>query len=80
MTLGHELRAPGGTLHSTTAAGPVYRPHALRTDPPKPGLLHTGPGGISIEAELRNSRPGGLAALPRPMTVGGVEVPCLRVS
>ncbi|MGW7358358.1 allophanate hydrolase-related protein [Streptomyces sp. NPDC054802] len=76
--LNHELRAHGGTLDSTTATAPVHRLHALRTDPPKPGLVHTGPGGTSVEAKARELPAQGLAAmvaaLPRPMTVGRVEL------
>ncbi|WP_436847013.1 allophanate hydrolase-related protein [Streptomyces atratus] len=43
---------PGPGLIRTTTTAPVYRLHALRTDPPKSGLEGVGEGGGRIEAEV----------------------------
>ncbi|MFD4139364.1 allophanate hydrolase [Streptomyces sp. NPDC058572] len=76
--LNHELLALGGRLLSRTSTAPVYRLFALRTDPPKPGLVHTGQGGTAVEAEVWELPVQGLgiltAALPRPMAIGRVEL------
>lgn len=76
--LNSQLRAAGARLVHTTTTAPVYRPYALRTEPAKPGLVHTGATGAAIEAELWELPPEGLgtlvATLPRPMTIGRVEL------
>ncbi|WP_446039412.1 allophanate hydrolase [Streptomyces sp. SID1121] len=83
--LNPQLLAMGARLIRTTTTAPVYRLHALRTDPPKPGLVHTGHTGRTgtweghaIEVEIWQLPPEGLgaltAALPRPMTLGRVEL------
>ncbi|MYV52623.1 amidase family protein, partial [Streptomyces sp. SID3212] len=83
--LNPQLLALGARLIRTTTTAPVYRLHALRTDPPKPGLVHTGHTGRTgtreghaIEVEIWQLPPEGLgaltAALPRPMTLGRVEL------
>ncbi|MEV6160914.1 allophanate hydrolase [Streptomyces sp. NPDC052052] len=76
--LNPQLRALGARLIRTTATAPVYRLHALRTDPPKPGLERIGEGGAAIEAEVWELPAEGLgqlvAALPAPMALGRVEL------
>jgi allophanate hydrolase len=76
--LNPQLLALGARLDRTTATAPVYRLHALPTDPPKPGLVHVGARGAAIETEVWRLPAEGLgrllAALPRPMTLGRVEL------
>ncbi|MPY63233.1 allophanate hydrolase [Streptomyces spongiae] len=76
--LNPQLLALGARLDRTTATAPVYRLHALATDPPKPGLVHVGAGGSAIEAEVWRLSAEGLGrlltALPRPMALGSVEL------
>lgn len=81
--LNPQLLAVGARLVRTTATAPRYRLYALRTDPPKPGLVCSGEAagteaGAAIEAEVWELPAEGLgalvAALPRPMTIGRVEL------
>ncbi|MPY50182.1 allophanate hydrolase [Streptomyces acidicola] len=76
--LNPQLLALGARLDRTTTTASVYRLHALATDPPKPGLVHVGQGGAAIEAEVWRLPTEGLGrlltALPRPMTLGRVEL------
>ncbi|WP_406128002.1 allophanate hydrolase [Streptomyces canus] len=76
--LNPQLLALGARLDRTTTTAPVYRLHALRTTPPKPGLVHVGEGGAAIEAEVWRLPAQGLGrlltALPRPMTLGSVRL------
>jgi allophanate hydrolase len=76
--LNPQLLALGARLDRTTTTAPVYRLHALRTTPPKPGLVHVGEGGAAIEAEVWRLPAEGLGrlltALPRPMTLGSVQL------
>ncbi|WP_406009932.1 allophanate hydrolase [Streptomyces sp. NBC_00637] len=76
--LNPQLLSLGAVLDHTTTTAPVYRLHALRTAPPKPGLLHVGEGGAAIEVEIWRLPAEGLgsllAALPRPMALGSVEL------
>ncbi|WP_405874739.1 MULTISPECIES: allophanate hydrolase [unclassified Streptomyces] len=76
--LNPQLLALGARLDRTTTTAPVYRLHALATEPPKPGLVHVGEGGAKIEAEVWRLPAEGLGrlltALPRPMTLGSVEL------
>ncbi|MFF4212875.1 allophanate hydrolase [Streptomyces sp. NPDC001796] len=73
-----QLLTLGARLDRTTTTAPLYRLHALRTDPPKPGLVHVGAGGAAIETEVWRLPAEGLGrlltALPRPMTLGSVEL------
>ncbi|MFF2215930.1 allophanate hydrolase [Streptomyces antibioticus] len=77
--LNPQLLALGAVLERTATTAPVYRLHALRTSPPKPGLEHVGAGGAGIEVEIWRLPAEGLgrlvASLPRPMTLGSVELP-----
>ncbi|MBA2946405.1 allophanate hydrolase [Streptomyces himalayensis] len=76
--LNPQLLAFGAQLERKTKTAPVYRLHALRTTPPKPGLVHVGEGGAAIETEVWQLPAEGLgrllAALPRPMALGRVEL------
>lgn len=77
--LNPQLLGLGATFKTTTTTAPAYRLFALRTDPPKPGLVHVGTdNGQPIEAEIWELPPEGLgaltAALPRPMAIGRVEL------
>jgi allophanate hydrolase len=76
--LNPQLRTLGARLDRTTTTAPVYRLHALRTTPAKPGLVHVGDGGAAIEAEVWRLPAEGLGrlltALPRPMTLGSVQL------
>ncbi|MGW0944576.1 allophanate hydrolase [Streptomyces sp. NPDC002623] len=76
--LNPQLLSLGATLDRTTTTAPVYRLHALRTTPPKPGLVHVGEGGAEIETEIWRLPAEGLGrlltALPRPMTLGSVQL------
>ncbi|MFD5592416.1 allophanate hydrolase [Streptomyces griseorubiginosus] len=76
--LNPQLLSVGARYDRTTTTAPVYRLHALRTDPPKPGLVHVGEDGAEIEAEVWRLPAEGLGrlltALPRPMTLGSVQL------
>ncbi|MFG2782074.1 allophanate hydrolase [Streptomyces prunicolor] len=76
--LNPQLLSLGARLDRTTTTAPVYRLHALATTPPKPGLVHVGEGGAAIETEVWRLPAEGLgrllASLPRPMTLGSVEL------
>ena len=76
--LNPQLLTLGARLDRTTTTAPAYRLYALRTTPPKPGLVHVGEGGTAIEAEVWTLPASGLgrllAALPRPMALGSVQL------
>ncbi|MFG2950637.1 allophanate hydrolase [Streptomyces adustus] len=76
--LNPQLLALGARLDRTTTTAPVYRLHALRTEPPKPGLVHAGEAGAGIETEIWCLPAEGLGhlltMLPRPMALGSVEL------
>ncbi|MFD7281067.1 allophanate hydrolase [Streptomyces sp. NPDC059862] len=76
--LNPQLLSLGARLDHTTTTAPAYRLHALSTTPPKPGLVHVGEGGAAIETEVWRLSAEGLGrlltALPRPMTLGSVEL------
>jgi allophanate hydrolase len=76
--LNSQLLALGARFERATHTADRYRLHALATDPPKPGLVRVEEGGAAIEAELWRLPQQGLgallAALPRPMVLGPVEL------
>jgi allophanate hydrolase len=76
--LNGQLLALGGRLVRTTTSASAYRLYALDTVPPKPGLVRAREGGGAIEAEVWQLPAEGLgallAALPRPMALGAVEL------
>ncbi|MEU9155280.1 allophanate hydrolase [Streptomyces sp. NPDC048417] len=76
--LNAQLLALGAVLDRTTTTAPTYRLYALRTTPPKPGLVRVDQGGAAIETEVWSLPAEGLgrllSALPRPMALGKVEL------
>ncbi|MEV7974693.1 allophanate hydrolase [Streptomyces sp. NPDC086519] len=76
--LNPQLLALGAVRERTTTTAPAYRLYALPTTVPKPGLVHVGAGGAAIETEIWSLPAEGLgrllAALPRPMALGSVEL------
>lgn len=76
--LNGQLLSLGGRFERATTTAAAYRLYALDTTPPKPGLVRTREGGAAIEAEVWRLPVEGLgallAALPRPMTLGTVEL------
>jgi allophanate hydrolase len=76
--LNHQLLTAGGRLALRTRTAPVYRLHALATTPPRPGLVRVAADGAAIEAEVYALPAAGLGALladlPRPMTLGSVQL------
>jgi allophanate hydrolase len=76
--LNGQLLALGGRLECTTTTADTYRLYALNTVPAKPGPVRAREGGRSIEAEVWQLPAEGLgallAALPRPMAPGRVEL------
>ncbi|MCI3275758.1 allophanate hydrolase [Streptomyces cylindrosporus] len=76
--LNPQLLSLGARLDRTTTTAPAYRLHALRTEPPKPGLVYVGEGGAEIETEVWRLPAAGLGhlltTLPRPMTLGSVQL------
>ncbi len=79
MALNHELLALGATLITATVTAADYMLYALKTSPPKPGLVRT-PGfagaGIAVELWGLSAQNFGrfVAALPEPMGIGKVTL------
>lgn len=82
--LNHQLTDRDARLVATTRTATRYRLYALRTDPPKPGLVrsaddaHADPGAGSIEVEvweLDDAALGSfLTGVPAPLCLGTVEL------
>ncbi|MGH1564002.1 allophanate hydrolase [Mumia sp. DW29H23] len=76
--LEHQLRERGARWLGPATTAPAYALKALPTTPPKPGLVRVGAGGASIVGEMWELATGALgdflAALPRPMSLGRVEL------
>jgi allophanate hydrolase len=76
--LNDELTGRGARFVADARTAARYRLYALPTQPPKPGLVESGPGGYSIEGELWELPPGALAevlaTLPEPMLLGAAEL------
>jgi allophanate hydrolase len=72
--LNHQLTDRGGRLLGPAVTAATYRLFALRTEPPKPGLIRVGEGGVSIALEVWELPPSGfadfVAHLPAPMAIG----------
>jgi allophanate hydrolase len=79
MALNGELKALNGQLIEVTRTAPDYKLYALKTTPPKPGMLRVEAGkGASIELEiwsLSSSAFGKFVnAIPAPMAIGTVRL------
>jgi allophanate hydrolase len=79
MALNGELKALGGRLLEATVTAPDYRLYALKTTPPKPGMLRVETGaGASIELEIwalpAASFGKFVAAIPPPLSIGTVRL------
>jgi allophanate hydrolase len=79
MVLNGELKALGGRLLEATVTAPDYRLYALKTTPPKPGMLRVETGtGASIELEIwalpAVSFGKFVAAIPAPLSIGTVRL------
>ncbi|MET8825274.1 allophanate hydrolase [Streptomyces sp. NPDC004610] len=77
--LNPQLLSLGAHLSHTTTTAPVYRLHALRTTPPKPGLVYVGEQtGAPVETEIWHLPAASLGhlltTLPHPMTLGRIEL------
>jgi allophanate hydrolase len=79
--LNHQLTDRDATLVTTTTTAPVYRLFALRTTPPKPGLVRVAggdPAGRAIEVEVWELAPEAFAsfvdAVPAPLCIGRVRL------
>jgi allophanate hydrolase len=76
--LEHQLLDLGGRFLTATRTAPCYRLFALRTEPPKPGLVRVEDGGASIEAEVWALPVAGfgafVAAVPSPLAIGTVHL------
>ncbi|MFH8252017.1 allophanate hydrolase [Microbacterium sp. B2969] len=74
--LNRQLVAAGGRLVGDASTADEYAFHALAVSPPKPGLVHTGPGGAAIEGEVWELPAAGFAAVvdavPPPLSIGSV--------
>ena len=79
MALNGELKALNAKLIEATRTAPDYKLYALKTTPPKPGLLRVEAGkGASIELEiwsLSSSAFGKFVnAIPAPMAIGTIRL------
>ncbi|MBR0950260.1 allophanate hydrolase [Bradyrhizobium canariense] len=79
MALNGELKALNGHLIEATRTAPDYTLYALKTTPPKPGMLRVEAGkGASIELEiwsLSSSAFGKFVnAIPAPMAIGTIRL------
>ncbi|MDQ1507901.1 MAG: allophanate hydrolase [Actinomycetota bacterium] len=76
--LEHQLLDLGGRFLTATRTAPCYRLFALRSEPPKPGLVRVEDGGASIEAEVWALPVAGfgafVAAVPSPLAIGTVHL------
>jgi allophanate hydrolase len=78
MPLNHQLTERGARLLGDARTAPRYRLFALATEPPKPGVVRVADGGASLPGELWALSPAALgtflAAIPKPMALGEVEL------
>ena len=76
--LNHQLVERGGRFVAAVRTAPVYRLHALATEPAKPGLVRVETGGVPIDAELWSLPVDGFGdfvrRIPAPLTIGTVEL------
>jgi len=79
MALNGELTALNATLIEATKTAPDYKLYALKTVPPKPGLLRVQAGkGASIELEIWSLSAASFGkfvnAIPAPMAIGTIRL------
>jgi len=79
MALNGELTALGGRLKRVARTRPEYALHLLPdTQPAKPGLVRTGPGGGTVEVEVWTLPEDGfarfVAAIPAPLGLGRIAL------
>ncbi|MBB4378707.1 allophanate hydrolase [Bradyrhizobium sp. Rc3b] len=79
MVLNGELKALDANLIEATRTAPDYKLYALKTTPPKPGMLRVEAGkGASIELEIWSLSPSAFGkfvnAIPSPMAIGTVRL------
>jgi len=79
MVLNGELKALNGRLIETTRTAPDYKLYALKTTPPKPGMLRVAAGkGAAIELEIWSLSPSAFGqfvnTIPSPMAIGTVRL------
>ncbi|TQF43949.1 allophanate hydrolase [Bradyrhizobium sp. UNPF46] len=79
MALNGELTALNGKLIEATKTAPDYKLYALKTTPPKPGLLRVATGtGAAIELEIWSLSAAAFGkfvnAIPAPMAIGTLRL------
>ncbi|MGX4774572.1 allophanate hydrolase [Bradyrhizobium guangdongense] len=79
MALNSELKALNATLIEAARTAPDYKLYALKTTPPKPGLLRVKAGnGASIELEIWSLSAAAFGkfvnAIPAPMAIGTIRL------
>ncbi|MDD1537891.1 MULTISPECIES: allophanate hydrolase [unclassified Bradyrhizobium] len=79
MVLNGELKALNGRLIEATRTAADYKLYALKTTPPKPGMLRVAAGtGAAIELEIWSLSPAAFGqfvnAIPSPMAIGTVRL------
>jgi allophanate hydrolase len=78
MPLNHQLTERGARLLGEARTAPHYRLFALDTQPPKPGVVRVAADGAALPGEVWLLSPAALgtflAAIPRPMALGEVEL------
>ncbi|MBR0778652.1 allophanate hydrolase [Bradyrhizobium diazoefficiens] len=79
MVLNGELKALDARLVEATKTAPDYKLYALKTTPPKPGLLRVEAGaGASIALEIWSLSPSAFGrfvnAIPAPMAIGTIRL------
>jgi allophanate hydrolase len=79
MPLNWQLTSREARLVGRTRTAPMYRLYAMSgQDPPKPALVHSGPGGSAIELELYELDVGAFGSfvseIPPPLAIGTVTL------
>ena len=78
LPLHHQLADRGARFVRACRTAPVYRLHALATEPPKPGMVRVAEAGGAIEAEVWALDVAAfgdfVAEVPPPLSIGTVEL------